>query len=95
MSKYPERLASVAGKLYINGQFVESKGKTFEVINPATEEPIGNAVAATEEDVDNAVDAARKAFDNVWRNYDAQGRGRLLYKLADLIEANAEWLTYY
>lgn len=38
---------------------------------------------------------AREAFTSVWRNYDAAARGRHLYKLADLIEANAEWLAYF
>lgn len=58
----------MAGKLFINGEFVDSKGgKYFDVINPATEESIGKAVAGTSEDVDLAVSAARKAFDGAWR----------------------------
>lgn len=53
-------------------------------------------MAATSEDVNTAVTFARKAFDSIeWRNMAPSVRGRLLYKLADLIENNAEWLTYY
>ncbi len=49
MSQYPERLSAVLGKLFINGQLVDSKGgKPFDVINPATEEVIGQAVAASQ-----------------------------------------------
>ena len=55
----------------------------------------GQAVAASEADVDKAVDAARKAFDGVWRQTDAHEKGKILYRLADLIEQNAEWLAYY
>lgn len=55
----------------------------------------GQAVAASEADVDKAVNAARKAFDGVWRQTDAHDKGKILYRLADLIEQNAEWLAYY
>jgi acyl-CoA reductase-like NAD-dependent aldehyde dehydrogenase len=48
MIKYSEKLAVVSKKLFINGELVDSKGNNyFDVINPATEEPIGHAVAAT------------------------------------------------
>ncbi len=96
MPKYPERLAAVEGKLFINGQLVDSQGgKFFEVIDPSTEETFGKAVAGTKEDVDLAVASAKKAFDTVWRKTDAHIKGKILYKLADLIEENAEWLAYY
>ena len=55
---------------------------------------IGQSVAATQEEVDEAVDAARKAF-HVWRRMDAAERGRCISRLADLIEANKEWLAYF
>ena len=56
MNNYSDKLNQVAGKLFINGQYVDSKGgKLFEVINPATEEIIEKAVAASQEDVDFAV----------------------------------------
>jgi acyl-CoA reductase-like NAD-dependent aldehyde dehydrogenase len=56
---------------------------------------IGQAVAATQEDVDFAVSSARNAYNTVWKGLDASQRGRLMNKLADLIEANSEWLTYF
>lgn len=93
--KFAEKLKEVEGKLFINGEYVQSKGKPFDVFNPATEEVIGQAISATPEEVNIAVGKAREAFSSVWRNYDAAQRGRHLYKLADLIEANAEWLAYF
>ncbi len=49
MTQYPEKLNAVTGKLFINGEFVESKGgKPFDVFNPATEEVIAQAVAASQ-----------------------------------------------
>lgn len=90
MTQFPEKLKAVEGKLFINGEFVESEGgKTFDVIDPSTEKIFAKAVAASEADVDRAVDAARKAFDGVWKQTDAHDKGRILYKLADLIEQNA------
>ena len=56
---------------------------------------IGQAVSATQEDVDAAVASARHAYNTVWRTTDAAQRGRMLNKLADLIEANIEWLSYF
>jgi aldehyde dehydrogenase (NAD+) len=68
-------------------------GKTIEVINPATEEVICSVAEATEKDVDLAVAAARKAFNGPWRKETPENRGRLLVKLADLFEKNAELLA--
>ncbi len=65
------------------------------MINPATEEIIGQAVAGSKEDVDLAVASASKAFYEVWRDTDAHQKGKILYKIADLIEQNSEWLSYY
>lgn len=92
---YAEKLAEVSKKLFINGKYIESKGKPFDVINPATEEVIGQAAAAIQEEVDLAVASARAAYNSVWRRIDAAERGRCLSKLADLIEANKEWLGYF
>lgn len=89
--KHQEKLTEVEGKLFINGKLVNSKGgEKFDVINPATEEVIGQAVAGTPEDVDDAVRAAREAFDNgPWRQMSPYERAQCLFKFADLIEANA------
>ena len=61
--KFAEKLKTIHNKLFIKGQFVDSKaGNTFEVINPADESVIGTAVAASPQDVDDAVMAAQAAF---------------------------------
>ena len=77
-------------RMLIDGQWRESmSGKTFETINPATEEVITQVAEGDAPDIDLAVKAARKAFDSgPWRKLDARDRGRLLNKLADLIEKN-------
>ena len=81
--------------LYINGEYVEAKsGKTFDVLNPATEEVIAKVSEAQAEDVDIAVAAARKAFDEgEWTKMDAATRSHLIYKFADLLEENREELA--
>ncbi|KAH3899511.1 probable Potassium-activated aldehyde dehydrogenase, mitochondrial [Saccharomycodes ludwigii] len=78
--------------LFINNKFVESKHKkTFEVINPSTEEEICQVYEAREEDVDSAVDAAEQAFKSgSWSKVDPLIRNECLHKLADLIEENKE-----
>jgi len=80
--------------LFINNEFVKSvDGKTFDVINPATEEVICAVQEASEKDVDIAVAAARKAFNGPWRKETPENRGKLLNKLAELFEKNAELLA--
>ncbi|KAJ8122119.1 hypothetical protein O1611_g9925 [Lasiodiplodia mahajangana] len=80
--------------LFINNEWVEGVDKkTFEVINPTTEEVICSVAEATEKDVDVAVAAARKAFETTWRTTTPQQRGIYLTKLADLIEKNVDLLA--
>lgn len=79
---------------FINNEWVEGVDKkTFEVINPTTEEVICSVSEATEKDVDSAVSAARKAFKTTWRQTTPQQRGIYLTKLADIAEKNAELLA--
>jgi aldehyde dehydrogenase (NAD+) len=80
---------------FIGGKWVPSaSGKTFQSIHPATEEVICEVAEGDAEDVDAAVDAARDAFENgPWSKMDARDRGALMYKLADLIEEDAEELA--
>ncbi|KAL7297141.1 hypothetical protein TKK_0009560 [Trichogramma kaykai] len=78
-------------KIFINNEWVDSvSGKKFPTINPSTEKLIAEVAESDKADVDNAVKAARKAFErgSAWRSLDASERGRLLYKLAELIEEN-------
>ena len=83
------------GKLLIDGQWVDGS-KTFNTINPATEEVLAEITEASPADVDRAVEAARRAFQDrngPWRKLSASERGRLIWKLADLIEKNIEELA--
>ena len=77
-------------KMLIGGQWVESvSGKTFETLNPATGEVICHVAEGDKADVDLAVRAARKAFESgPWSRIGPAERGRLLYKLADAVEAH-------
>ena len=77
------------GKLLINGEWAET-AQTFDTINPATGEVLTHVAEASAADVDRAVVAARGAFEKpgkgAWRSISASERGRLLWKLADLVE---------
>ncbi|WPH04586.1 Hypothetical protein R9X50_00747800 [Acrodontium crateriforme] len=80
--------------LFINNEWVKGvDGKTFETTNPATEEVITSVHEATEKDVDIAVAAARKAFEGEWRRVTPEDRGKLLVKLGDLFDKNADLLA--
>ena len=83
-------------KLLIDGEWVEAaSGKTFETLNPATEEVLAEVAHGQAEDIDRAVKAARKAFadDSPWRRMNASDRGRLIWKISELIEENADELA--
>ncbi|KAF5748602.1 aldehyde dehydrogenase family 2 member C4-like [Tripterygium wilfordii] len=79
-------------KLFINGEFVDSvSGKTFETIDPRTEEVIARIAEGDKEDIDLAVKAARHAFDHgPWPRLPGAERGRIMMKFADLIDENIE-----
>ncbi|WP_437191995.1 aldehyde dehydrogenase family protein [Planctomicrobium sp. SH527] len=82
-------------QLFIDGKWQDSvSGETFTSHHPATEEEIAVVAKANAADVDLAVKAARRAFDSgPWSKMDARDRGRLLYKLADLVEEDLEELA--
>jgi aldehyde dehydrogenase (NAD+) len=82
-------------QLLIGGKWVDSvSGKTFPTINPATGETICQVAEGDKADIDRAVKAARKAFeDGPWPRLSASERGRLMNRLADLIERNKEELA--
>jgi phenylacetaldehyde dehydrogenase len=77
-------------RMYIDGRFVAAaSGKTFPVYNPATGDVITHVPEAEEEDVNRAVLAARRAFDDgPWTRLSPSERGRMLWKLGDLLEQN-------
>jgi aldehyde dehydrogenase (NAD+) len=80
------------GRLLIDGQWVES-AKKLDTVNPATGEVLTQISVASGEDVDRAVAVARRAFEDrngAWRKLSASERGRLIWKLADLLEKNID-----
>ncbi|GBP79052.1 Aldehyde dehydrogenase, mitochondrial [Eumeta japonica] len=83
-------------KLFINNEWVEAVSKkTFPTINPQDESVITQVAEGDKEDVDLAVAAAKKAFHRYseWRMMDASERGKLLLKLADLMERDVKYLA--
>jgi acyl-CoA reductase-like NAD-dependent aldehyde dehydrogenase len=82
------QVAISATRLLIDNRWMESEsGKTFATVNPSTGEEICQVAEADAADVDKAVKAARAAFEHgPWRKTSASERGRLLLRLADLIE---------
>ncbi|MBZ5503319.1 MAG: aldehyde dehydrogenase family protein [Acidobacteriia bacterium] len=78
--------------MLINGKWVPAaSGKTFPTYNPSTGEILCQVAEGDKEDIDRAVAAARAAFDKgPWRNFTPSERGRIVWKLADLLEKHAE-----
>src|SRR5450631_2260302 len=87
---------STPGKLLIDGEWVAAaSGRTFETINPATEEKLAEVAHGEKEDIDRAVRAARKAFayDSPWRRMSPSARGKLIWRIGDLIEQHVDELA--
>lgn len=82
-------------KLWIDGKWEDSKGgKMMSIEDPATGKNIAEVVDASREDVDRAVQAAKTAFyDGRWSKKTPSERSKIIWKLADLMEANAEKLA--
>jgi len=83
-------------KMLINGKWLDSvSGKTFPTYDPATGEVLAKIAEGDSADIDLAVKAARKAFETgPWRKMTASERGRLIWKLGDLIDAHLEEFAY-
>ncbi|KAK4791150.1 hypothetical protein SAY86_031563 [Trapa natans] len=82
-------------KLFINGEFVNSiEGRTFETVDPRTEEVIAKVAEGDKEDVDVAVRAARQAFDHgPWPRMPGSQRSRIMVRFAELVEQHVEELA--
>jgi aldehyde dehydrogenase (NAD+) len=82
-------------QLFIGGAWVDSaSGRTFESLNPATGEVLARVAEAGEEDVDRAVRAAREAFESgVWSGLSPRERGRILWRMGELIDERADDLA--
>jgi aldehyde dehydrogenase (NAD+) len=91
----PSQVEVKQTKMLINGVWQNAvSGKTFETLNPATGEVIAKVAEGDKADVDKAVAAARHAFEKgPWRRMNARERGKILYRLADLVEKNLEELA--
>ncbi len=83
------------GKMLIDGEWTDAaSGRTFPSLYPGTGEVIGHVALGEQEDVDRAVAAARRAFEEgEYRKMNGTDRGRLLWKIADLMEQNIEELA--
>lgn len=82
-------------QLLINGKFVNSKsGRTFDTINPSTESITARIQEGDSEDINEAVISAKTALDKgPWSRMSSTQRGKLLFKLADLMEKNRDELA--
>lgn len=79
-------------QLFIDGEFVDATdGKTFETINPATEDKLADVASASADDVDRAVAAARRQLQpgSDWQKMKPRDRGKVLWKLADILMQRA------
>ena len=79
-------------KLLIDGRWVAAQsGKTFDSLDPATGEVLARVAAGDKADIDLAVKAARRAFESgPWSKMSASERGRIIWKIADLLEQHTE-----
>ena len=82
------------GRLFIGGKWVDAaSGKTYTTVNPATAEPITQVADAGARDADAAVQAARQAYESgPWPEMSASDRGKILWKIGDLIDKHNEEL---
>jgi len=92
LESYTRRFIQEPRKMLIGGQWMPSaSGKTFEVVNPATEEVIAHVAEGEAEDIDRAVKAARKAFESgAWPAMTPSARGRMISRVGDLILDNLD-----
>ncbi len=81
-------------QLFINGQWADAaSGRTFETPNPATGETLARVAEGGAEDIDRAVRAARAAFDGPWSRMTPSERGRIIWRIGDLILAHVDELA--
>src|SRR5437868_3991343 len=92
MLRESQRNLNKRHRLLIDGEWVEpASGRTFPTVNPATGETLAEVAAGESEDINRAVAAARRAFDSgPWPKMTPAERQKLIWRLADLIEANLE-----
>ena len=79
-------------QLFIDGEWTDgATGQVMTTENPATGEPWATFACAAPQDIERAIHAARRALDDpAWRDITPTARGKLLSRLADLVEENAQ-----
>lgn len=93
VTQYRAKIAERGVQNIINGEHVDAvSGKTFENLSPLDNSVICTVAAGDEADIDHAAQVAHEAFP-AWRDLSAKKRRDILYRVADLIEANAEELA--
>jgi phenylacetaldehyde dehydrogenase len=81
-------------QMFIDGQWTDAaSGKTFETPNPATGETLARVAEGDAEDINRAVSAARRAVDGEWSRLTPSDRGRIIWRIGDLILEHAEELA--
>jgi phenylacetaldehyde dehydrogenase len=86
-----EQFISTPRQLFINGEFVDAvSGRTFETPNPATGETLAHVAEGDAEDINRAVAAARAAFDGPWSRMTPSERGKIVWKIGDLLLEHVE-----
>ena len=97
LPQYVQDFVRKPRRLLIDGEWVEAaSGKTFETLNPATEESLGSVAHGAAEDIELAVRAARRCFDDErsdWRRMTPSERGKVIHRIGDLIEQHADELA--
>jgi acyl-CoA reductase-like NAD-dependent aldehyde dehydrogenase len=94
MTGYP--LPPGEGRLFVNGVYRPAAGgHTYRDVNPADGTLICDVASATARDIHSAVAAARHAFENgIWSMLPGKQRGSVLFRIAQTIRDNADWLAY-
>jgi hypothetical protein len=97
LPQYVQDFVRKPRRLLIDGQWVEAaSGKTFEALNPASEESFGSVSHGAAEDIDLAVRAARRCFDDErsdWRRMTPSERGKVIHRIGDVTEQHGDELT--
>ena len=90
----PAALLASGGRLLIGAEWRDAvSGKRFPTVNPATGESIAEISEGDAADIDLAVRAARAAFDGPWAKFSAAERGKVLWRLGDLMLKNLDDLA--
>src|ERR1700678_144913 len=94
VDKGVQEFTATPRKLFINGEWTDAaSGKTFETPDPATGETLALIAEGEAEDIDRAVRAARAAFEGPWSRLTASERGRIIWRIGDLILEHADELA--